>query len=294
MTAPRVREAKDDDHYYGPWAGGSRSEGGHPGRLPTAAARRADMAKKVGPENVGVPPQDRKGAPADAHAQKVDADTPYSQATADAASQWRAEALKDQTKENGAMIDARTGEVVWRKEGYFRPGDAHEGGYGIAAQGAVSMAGAPPARGTLMTHTHPDLPGAAPHGLSDGDILSAIHGGHVALRSESNTATFELRPPKGATYQGERASAIWETPYLAAARKSAGGTRATVERDINHQIDLAMERMYGEHRAWIEAHKGTRDADVQAAIRIGTREWAKSAGYQYIELDRGGLMALPF
>lgn len=54
-----LREASDDDHFYGPWFGGSRAEGGRPGRGPTAEARRADMAQKVGPENVGVPPQQR-------------------------------------------------------------------------------------------------------------------------------------------------------------------------------------------------------------------------------------------
>lgn len=48
-----VREASSDDHYYGPWHGGSRASGGGPGRLPTKAARVADLASKVGAENVG-------------------------------------------------------------------------------------------------------------------------------------------------------------------------------------------------------------------------------------------------
>jgi hypothetical protein len=52
----RLREAADDDHFYGPWRGGKRSEGGGPasekGRG-TPEERRKEMADRVGPENVG-------------------------------------------------------------------------------------------------------------------------------------------------------------------------------------------------------------------------------------------------
>jgi hypothetical protein len=49
-------EKSGDDHFYGPWRGGPRSAGGGPasekGRG-TAAERRAEMADRVGAENVG-------------------------------------------------------------------------------------------------------------------------------------------------------------------------------------------------------------------------------------------------
>ena len=49
----RLIEAGSGDHFYGAWHGGGRGSGGGPGALPTKAARTADLAKKVGAENVG-------------------------------------------------------------------------------------------------------------------------------------------------------------------------------------------------------------------------------------------------
>lgn len=53
-------EKGSDDHFYGAWKGGSKAEGGGPGAAPTKEARRADMADRVGAENVGKPPTDGK------------------------------------------------------------------------------------------------------------------------------------------------------------------------------------------------------------------------------------------
>lgn len=61
--------AKDDDHFYGAWTGGSKAEGGHPGRGATLEDRRRDLGNKIGHENVGVTPQQRKAA---AEAAKAD------------------------------------------------------------------------------------------------------------------------------------------------------------------------------------------------------------------------------
>lgn len=202
-----LSEASTDDHYYGPWHGGSRASGGGPGRLPTLEQRRADLASKVGAENVGNIANLRKGKAEADKAPEPTAAKPFGSfqsAEEEAAAQQHLTRLQNGSDRAETAILLSSDGTVWQEWG-----DSH------ASSVQFSSGDRAASKDRHILHNHPGIASEATHpdgrkyasspGLSMDDVnialltnAASIHAIQQTPDIDGKTWRFELhRGPKG-------------------------------------------------------------------------------------------------